>query len=66
MRERIKTVGDYGLYRGKDAEGRRCYAVSRDVNGCSIEPSGLQVFYSQKAAIEEINASRAERVTDGE
>jgi len=64
MWERIKTVGEYGLYRGKDAEGRRCYAVSRDVNGCSVTPSGFHIFYSQKAAIEEVLVYRAERVTD--
>lgn len=52
MFEAIRKLNGCTIWRGKDAEGRKCYAVTTDQHGMSVRPSGCNVLYSMKAAIE--------------
>lgn len=46
MWESIEHYCDLTIWKGKDAEGRRCYALTADQNGMPTEPTGSSVYYS--------------------
>ena len=56
MWESIGEHAGYMIWQGKDAEGRRCYAISR----VGREPSGAQVYTSRRAAEESARWYRAQ------
>lgn len=50
MWEAIEHRNSQTIFRGRDAEGRTCYAVTSDRFGMSQTPSGCRVLYSLKEA----------------
>ena len=42
--EIIKRTKKHTTWRGKDAEGRRCYALTRNRGTIPVEPSGCQAY----------------------
>ena len=46
----FRTAANQTIWKGSDAEGRRCYAVTTKRLGMDVEPSGSLVYYSFKAA----------------
>lgn len=56
MWQAVGECAGYTIWRGTDAEGRRCWAISR----VGREPSGAQVYTSRQAAEESARWYRAE------
>lgn len=56
MWESIGEHAGYMIWQGRDAEGRRCWAISR----VGREPSGAQVYYTRAAAEESARWYRAQ------
>lgn len=50
MWETIEHKNGMTIFRGRDAEGRTCYAVTIDRDGMTVEPSGCNRMYSLSAA----------------
>lgn len=46
MWEAIEHRNSQAIFRGRDAEGRKCYAVTTDRDGMSVTPSGCRVLYT--------------------
>jgi len=44
-------LADRTLWISKDAEGKPIYAMTQNRSGIPTEPSGCQIFYSKKIAL---------------
>ena len=58
MWEAIEARNHQTIFRGKDAEGRTCYAVTTDRHGMSVTPSGCRIFYTLSEARKQAVSSR--------
>ena len=65
MWESIEHYCDLTIWKGKDAEGRRCYALTADRNGMPVEPNGCHVYYDLDVTREVARHREGKRLTGG-